>query len=182
MERIILLDDFEAKIREKAWVLDCYVCDWRKDYTIVPEPHKLKAWVVTTDLVNINQEELLQLRNELMKYTVEMTDLEIKAAEYVEIPIEMNICVKGNNDYRERIREQVEQNVIEAFSTNHLKFGQVITTDDVEDVATRTASTVYYPEVVSFREPYVLEPMQYPLVNRVNVNLVGDNYGQKTNN
>jgi hypothetical protein len=182
MERIILLDDFEAKIREKAWVLDCYVCDWRKDYTIVPEPHKLKAWVVTTDLVNTNQEELLQLRNELMKYTVEMTDLEIKSAEYVEITIEMNICVKGNNDYRERIREQVEQNVIEAFSTNHLKFGQVITTDDVEDVATRTASTVYYPEVVSFRKPYILEPMQYPLVNRVIVNLVGDNYGQKTNN
>lgn len=182
MDRIILLDDFEAKIREQPWILDCYVCDWRKDITIVDEPHKLVAWVVTVDFAETNQKVLKELRNKLMEITVEMTDIEIKCAEFVPLDIEMNICVKGNDEYREEVRLGIEKVIEKIFDSANLNFGQIITKDDIEDIATRYSSSVRLPEVISFDEPIRLNPTQYPLVTNIKVNLVGDMYGQKTDN
>lgn len=182
MDRIILRDDFEAKIREQPWILDCTVYDWRRDYTIVPEPHKMVAWVVTTDGVDTSEVLISSLRDELMKITVEMTDLEIRGAEFVNVPIRMDVCVKGNNDYRERVRAQIEDAIKEAYSVKNLKFGQVITASDIEDVATRVSSSVRFPEVTSFTEPFSLTAIQFPNITEVEVRLVGDIYGQKTDN
>lgn len=182
MDKIISRDDFEAKIREKPWVQDCTVYCWRRDITIVSEPHKMVAWVVTTDGVDTNQTILDELRSELMKQTVEMTDLEIRCAEYVEIPIIMEICVKGNNDYRASIRDKVEQAVRKAYSVKNLVFGQVIAADDIEDVATRVSSSVRFPDVISISEPISLGPTQFPYISTIDVRLVGDIYGQKTDN
>lgn len=180
MNRIILRDDFEGEVRKKPWILNCTVYDWRRDYTIVPEPHKMVAWVVTTDGVDTNQKILDDLRAELMEKTVDMTDLQIKCAEYVNIPVEMNICVKGNNDYREQIRRKVEDVIKEAFDVTKLEFGQIIAKSDIEDVATRVAGTIRFPEVQSFNEPFILSPIQFPCITKVQVRLVGDIYGQKT--
>lgn len=182
MDRIILRDDFEAKVREKPWVQNCTVFDWRRDITVVSEPHKMVAWVVTTDGVNTNQIVLDELRDELMKITVEMTDLEIKCAEYVDISLILNICVKGNNDYRESIRDQVEKALREAYSVKNLSFGQVLVPSDVEDIATRVSSSVRLPELVSFDKDIILGPTQFPNITFIDVRLVGDNYGQKTDN
>lgn len=182
MDRIILLDDFEAKVRKEPWVQDCTVYDWRRDITIVPEPHKMVAWVVTTDGVNTNQAILNELRNKLMDLTVEMTDLEIRCAEYVDVSLILNICVKGNNDYREMIRDKVEEAIREGFSVKNLSFGQIITPSDVEDIATRVSTSVRFPELVSFDEAISLGPTQFPNITFIDVRLVGDIYGQKTDN
>lgn len=177
MDRIILLSDFDALIRKEPYILKCNAFDWRRDITIVSAPHVLKAWVVTVDGVSTNQIQLDELVKRLEKKTVAMTKLYIVSAEYVDISIEVEIAVRGNNDYREDIRQQVEESLKEKYSVLQLEFGDVIDEDRVSADVARVSESIKHIHVEGFEEPYRLSQTQFPNITNIDVKLVGDIYG-----
>lgn len=177
MDRLIMREDIEAAVRKEPWVINCTVYDWRKDYTVVPEPHRAVVWVVTSDADRISDDQLITLQNKLVAKTVFMTTVEVKNADFVNVPVTVDIAVEGTDTYREEVRQNVEANIKEAYKLSNCDFGKAIIAKDIEYIASRTSSGVKSATITSFDDHVSIGKTEYPIIDKVIVNLVGDNYG-----
>lgn len=179
MDRIILLNDFEAHIRKQPWIRDCVVYDWRKDRNVVPYPHILKGWVVTVDGTHVNSEQLKQLTADLQEKTVIMTTIEVLSATYVDKELFVSISVNGDTTYKERVRQQVEdtlinryglQKFIENNSESKLKFGIEIVKRDIEQEILRMSDAIY--NVETNIEDFKIRDTEFLNFEKIEVRLV----------
>lgn len=197
MDRIILLSDFDAMVLQSPYIIRANTFDWRRDISLVPEPHKMVSWVVTSDGVNSNTLELKYLRDSLLAKTVSMTSLEIRSADFVDIQMTVNLYIKGSDTYRVKLKEEVKRILDIKYSINNLiegdsdelyksvlDFGMLVDFETISRMVSLLSPSIVRADVsFSNNKSYLqLDLNQFPYFSKIEVNLVGDNYGQTTNN
>lgn len=190
MDRNITLNDYIASAEKLPQFCKVLAHDWCSDIELVDQPFLIKMWLVPQDLDIDNLPEKIyydDVANELVSKGVTYQRLSVETADFVDLFLNVRIKMRGEGEYRENVRKQVEETLNSKFSFKNCEFGEKVPRidyADIESIVYRVSSDI--TEVnVDYRllegnrifTEVVLTPTQFPIFHFI-ATLEGGTFGE----
>lgn len=178
MGKLVTLLDYTDAASAYNGIFKSVTQDWSVVNNSVKKPYQVTSWVISKDGEPFSESFLRVMSHDIYKKGISIVDYSAIQAEVIRFSVKAQIKIKSDNvEFRSQCRRQVIQQLQNVFGYGKMEFGQPIIWDDIRDVIKHTNNAITTVILIEPEVDRALEPIQYPALGSVEIEVVGDYYG-----
>lgn len=180
MGRCINIADYNSYLLKEDYILKVVTMDWHTNPEFVEVPNVVRAWVVTSDGVDVNELYLKELSERTQRRGIALNEVEVRSADFALVSTIVKISINTKNQAeKERIMKNLEEVYKEEFALEKGEFGQKISQDRFKVLAYEQSNLIKDVTVSmrvnghTVRTDVGLTAIQFPIYTNIQVQEVG---------